>query len=563
MARIALTELGRAIASKHGLTQREAERFISAFIDVVNDGLQHEKQLKIKGLGTFKVIDTKDRESVNINTGERILIGGRGKITFTPDAVMRELVNKPFAQFQTVVLNEGVSFDDVDIQEDTIDAENNNSEIPASNLISSLMASEQQAPSDENVTPVEEVTPLVVEETSTDVEEPSANVEEPSADVEEHTNVEEDHIDEEPTSSASSLVEFVDNDELVEQPSDKETVEQIKDKGMENNWEEQSHRHSHDGHEDHHRNHIYDERKDHHRHHSHDEHEEHHRSHSHDEDDENYRHHSHPKHAPHYHRSSMDNFDVMQYENMDPDEEGNKGSLGKFPWILLSLLLIAGGTYLGYYFGKSGSSEYVKALENEHAALLDTIAYIRGHINTDSLASIDKRESDSLLKAQAESVMNAEKRDIELAAKAKELAILQSKKNESIAAEHAKRAAERARIAQRTPVYVERHSQPVQTKTVTVQSKTAKAVASKDEKEASRYDAANAQVRLGAYSIVGYDQTVTVRKGQTLASISKAFFGPGMECYIQAYNNGIKEVQEGMKLKIPKLQLKKKLSKNQ
>ena len=549
MARIALTELGRAIASKHGLTQREAERFISAFIDVVNDGLQHEKQLKIKGLGTFKVIDTKDRESVNINTGERILIGGRGKITFTPDAVMRELVNKPFAQFQTVVLNEGVSFDDVDIQEETIDAENNNSEIPASNFISPLMASEQQVPSDENVTPVEEVTPLVAEETSTDVEE--------------YTNVEEDHIDEEPTSSASSLVEFVDNDELVEQPSDKETVEQIEDKDMENNWEEQSHRHSQNGHEDHHRNHIHDEREDHHRHHSHDEREDHHRSHSHDENDENYRHHSHPKHDPHYHRSSMDNFDVMQYENMDPDEEGNKRSLGKFPWILLSLLLIAGGTYLGYYFGKSGSSEYVKALENEHAALLDTIAYIRGHINTDSLASIDKRESDSLLKAQAESVMNAEKRDIELAAKAKELAILQSKKNESIAAEHAKRAAERARIAQRTPVYVERPSQPVQTKTVTVQSKTAKAVASKDEKEASRYDAANAQVRLGAYSIVGYDQTVTVRKGQTLASISKAFFGPGMECYIQAYNNGIKEVQEGMKLKIPKLQLKKKLSKNQ
>ena len=84
--------------------------------------------MKIKGLGTFKVIDTKDRESVNINTGERILIGGRGKITFTPDAVMRELVNKPFAQFQTVVLNEGVSFDDVDIQEETIDAKNNNSE---------------------------------------------------------------------------------------------------------------------------------------------------------------------------------------------------------------------------------------------------------------------------------------------------------------------------------------------------------------------------------------------------------------------------------------------------
>ena len=79
--------------------------------------------------------------------------------------------------------------------------------------------------------------------------------------------------------------------------------------------------------------------------------------------------------------------------------------------------------------------------------------------------------------------------------------------------------------------------------------------------EAKRYEAANAQVRLGAYSIVGLDKTVTVLKGQTLASISKAYFGPGMECYVQAYNNGITEVKEGMKIKIPKLQLKKKLTK--
>ena len=129
MAKMAILELARAIAVRHGMTQKEAERFVNTFIDVVNDGLRNEKQLKIKGLGTFKVIDTKDRESVNVNTGERILIGGRGKITFTPDTVMRELVNKPFAQFQTVVLNDGVDFSDIDATSEEIQSDAENEEV--------------------------------------------------------------------------------------------------------------------------------------------------------------------------------------------------------------------------------------------------------------------------------------------------------------------------------------------------------------------------------------------------------------------------------------------------
>ena len=108
-----IQDLAKYLSAKHKIQQKEAERFLTAVVDVLNEGLHYEKLVKVKGLGTFKVIEVKNRESVNVNTGERILIEGRPKITFTPDAVMKDLVNKPFAQFETVVLNEGVTFDNL------------------------------------------------------------------------------------------------------------------------------------------------------------------------------------------------------------------------------------------------------------------------------------------------------------------------------------------------------------------------------------------------------------------------------------------------------------------
>ena len=108
-----IQDLAKYLSKKHKIQQKEAERFLTALVDVLNEGLHYEKLVKVKGLGTFKVIEVKNRESVDVNTGERILIEGRPKITFTPDAGMKDLVNKPFAQFETVVLNEGVTFDNL------------------------------------------------------------------------------------------------------------------------------------------------------------------------------------------------------------------------------------------------------------------------------------------------------------------------------------------------------------------------------------------------------------------------------------------------------------------
>ena len=112
MGKIFMAELADMLAQKAGISKRDAQQFLTDFVETIQDGVNSEKLVKIKGLGTFKVIDVDARESVNVNTGERVTIDSHQKLTFTPDAAMKELVNKPFSQFETVVLNDGVEFDD-------------------------------------------------------------------------------------------------------------------------------------------------------------------------------------------------------------------------------------------------------------------------------------------------------------------------------------------------------------------------------------------------------------------------------------------------------------------
>ena len=542
MAKMAISELARAIAVRHGMTQKEAERFVNTFIDVVNDGLRNEKQLKIKGLGTFKVIDTKDRESVNVNTGERILIGGRGKITFTPDTVMRELVNKPFAQFQTVVLNDGVDFSDIDATSEEIQSDAENEEVVVAGTEQPQSFAEQpQSFAEEPQSFAEEPQSFaeqpqsfaeqpirIVEDNSTELEELSKPVPDELAPADDHPSPEEASLT--PPHMLTPLVDFVENEHSVDNDSLKaeENPAGNELKKTDDTPAAASHHHHH--HDDHH-------------HHHHD-----------------------------HHRAAIDELTKMQQEEMD-SEDNNKKSFG-WLWTLLALLLIAGGTYLGYRYGKSSVTEYVEALENEQVALLDSIARMRAHLQTDSITDDRAFLSDSIAKAREDSLAAEEKRKAELEERAKLLAVQQSKEAQRIAAEHAKIAEAKARQSERNRVFAESPAkttaQPksqMQTKATAPTQPKAKAEPAQTQAnakalaEAKRYEAANAQVRLGAYSIVGLDKTVTVLKGQTLASISKAYFGPGMECYVQAYNNGITEVKEGMKIKIPKLQLKKKLTK--
>lgn len=145
MAKTALQLIADTVAKKHKITVKDAEKFVSAMFDVMNEGLKTDKLVKVKGLGTFKVQAVKPRESVNVNTGERVLIEGHDKVSFTPDATMKELVNKPFAQFETVVLNDGVDFTDIDSKyeneaalenADETTVSTNNAAIPETKVVS-------------------------------------------------------------------------------------------------------------------------------------------------------------------------------------------------------------------------------------------------------------------------------------------------------------------------------------------------------------------------------------------------------------------------------------------
>lgn len=157
MAKTALQLIADAVAKKHKITVKEAEKFVSAIFDVVNEGLKTDKLVKVKGLGTFKVQAVKPRESVNVNTGERVLIEGHEKVSFTPDATMKELVNKPFAQFETVVLNDGVDFADIESKSDDEEKAENTDEI--------VVSAEEIADSDEEkVETKEEITAEIIDE---------------------------------------------------------------------------------------------------------------------------------------------------------------------------------------------------------------------------------------------------------------------------------------------------------------------------------------------------------------------------------------------------------------
>ena len=115
MEKKTIQEIARVLVGKNGLQARDAERFAAMMFSVIRDGLERDGLVKVRGLGTFKIVDVEARESVSVKTGERVLIQGHQKVTFTPDATMKELVNKPFSQFETVVLNDGVEFDDMKV----------------------------------------------------------------------------------------------------------------------------------------------------------------------------------------------------------------------------------------------------------------------------------------------------------------------------------------------------------------------------------------------------------------------------------------------------------------
>ena len=216
MSKLNIYDLCSVLTSKNGLDDKESHRFIKAIFDVIQEGLDEDKIVKVKGLGTFKIIEVDDRESINVNTGERVLIEGHSKLTFTPDSVMKEIVNKPFSQFETVILNEGVDFPEPVVEEPAVE-----------DIIADEPAEDKEIivePQIDNKVAEQSVEEEPVAE-KTVAKEPVAEknvAEEPVAEK----NVAEEPVAEEPV-AGDSVVEFTDDNDNVQSGEENSVEESV------------------------------------------------------------------------------------------------------------------------------------------------------------------------------------------------------------------------------------------------------------------------------------------------------------------------------------------------
>ena len=541
MSKISLSDLAQRLAEKSGISLQDAELFIRKMFDVANEGLQSDKLVKMKWLGTFKVMAVKDRESVDVNTGERILIEGRDKISFTPDNILKEIVNKPFAQFETVVVNDGVDFDEIDrkfenaeedgpVSDSTLecvpDSENSSVESfveqdsPATSGVIDFLDEENDAPvsdemivigerlSQENVAEPEEKKPEGSEPAATEPAVFKPAVSEP-VESESATSELETKESEVP---AQSEVESVVSDEENESTLTEETpIAEKVPSDEENSITEIP---------------IVEE-------------------------------------APIAEKASSDE------EIPSSDEETDKRHVVLPRSLVIAasvvfLAMIGGFSWFAFNYGKM-------AAQRDHLALqLDNYQQIAAEKKAPTKSASTQEEilrkkaiEDSVRMAQAsEAVKKAENAEQNMDAAADNQSI-DAKSPEAKKNLEAKKLADAKNLAD-----AKRQVDAKKLAETKKQQETKKLAEAKKKEEArkqtekhaaqasSKYDQ-DARVRTGAYRIIGVSEVVTAREGQTFKSLSQKYLGPGMECYVEALN-GNSLLKPGQKVKIPKLELKKK-----
>ena len=203
MGKLTIQDIAKVLSDRKGLSKNDASNFVNEMFDVIQQALERDMVVKVKGFGTFKIIDVDPRESVNVNTGERVLIEGHNKITFTPDQLLKEIVNKPFSQFETVVLNEGVDFAEGATSEAYVTPEVKAASTPLVDFVDEDPSFEKPIPLGENKAsdaPASEAEPMSVEASVPDVES-------------------------EPVSSSASIAAEDPVSEAVETPANEEPVE--------------------------------------------------------------------------------------------------------------------------------------------------------------------------------------------------------------------------------------------------------------------------------------------------------------------------------------------------
>lgn len=502
MSKISLSDLAQRLAEKSGISLQDAELFIRKMFDVANEGLQSDKLVKMKWLGTFKVMAVKDRESVDVNTGERIIIEGRDKISFTPDNILKEIVNKPFAQFETVVVNDGVDFDEIDRKFENAEEDGSVSDstlecVPDSDNSSLESFVEQDSPvtsgvidflDEENDAPVSDEMIVIGERLS---QEKVAESEEKKP---------------EGSESATSELETKES----EVPAQNEVESVVSDEENESTLTEET-----------------------------------------------------PiaEKVPSDEENSITEIPIVEEapfeEKTSSDEVTDKRHVVLPRYLVIAasvvfLAMIGGFGWFAFNYGKM-------AAQRDHLALqLDNYQQIAAEKKAPTKSASTQEEilrkkaiEDSVRMAQAsEAVKKAENAEQNMDAAAD---------NQSIDAKspEAKKNLEAKKLADAKNLADAKRQVDAKKLAETKKKEEARKQAEKHAAQASsKYDQ-DARVRTGAYRIIGVSEVVTAREGQSIKSLSQKYLGPGMECYVEALN-GTSQLKSGQKVKIPKLELKKK-----
>ena len=469
MSKFSLNTLGKLLADKSGLSQVEAELFIRKMFDVCNQGLDADKQVKIKWLGTFKVQATKDRESINVNTGERFTIEGRDKLTFTPDNILKEIVNKPFAQFETVVVNDGVDFDEIDEkfgEEQTEDA-------PAQ-VIDFLDEEKTATPNPEVVVIGSEKEKEKEKEAEDELAKQIA-IEQAKLERLKQAQLEQERIQKEKQEQERLEQERLEQERLEQERLEQEKLEQerLEQEKLELAQQQQA-------------------------------------------------------------LKAVVEPAVPASDESEEEEEEEESSnshhivIPRYLVVAVCLIVVALIGGMGWFAFNYG----------QMTAQRDHLAMQLNQYHQAPAKKVPAKPAAAPLSQEQKLRRKAMEDSIRMAKTAEAVKLAEKSDEESASAEKAKQTEAKAKAEAKEKAK------------------------DKDEEKAtskiasSQYDK-DARVRTGAYRIIGVAQTVTVGAGQTLEQISTHYLGSGMECYVEALN-GKNTVKAGQKIKIPKLELKKK-----
>ena len=481
MSKFSLNTLGKLLADKSGLSQVEAELFIRKMFDVCNQGLEADKQVKIKWLGTFKVQATKDRESINVNTGERFTIEGRDKLTFTPDNILKEIVNKPFAQFETVVVNDGVDFDEIDEKFgeeqtedapeqviDFLDEEKTATPNPEVVVIGSEKEKEKEAED-------ELAKQIAIEQAKLEkLKQAQLEQERIQKEKQEQERLEQEKLEQERLEQERLKQERLEQEKLEQERLEQERLKQerLEQEKLELAQQQQA--------------------------------------------------------LKAVVEPAVPASDESEEEEEKEEEEESSNShhivIPRYLVVAVCLIVVALIGGMGWFAFNYG----------QMTAQRDHLAMQLNQYHQAPAKKVPAKPAAAPLSQEQKLRQKAMEDSIRMAKTAEAVKLAENSDEESANAEKAKQAEAKAKAEAKDKA----------------EEKAASKIAS------SQYDK-DARVRTGAYRIIGVAQTVTVGAGQTLEQISTRYLGSGMECYVEALN-GTSTVKAGQKIKIPKLELKKK-----